>query len=101
MLFAIDDGKYHCMIGRLVGQSPDGCTYSLVGRISLNDYDRLDAGQIPLDDAFSHAKDIGLCGVYNGEPETSNVIVVEAYRHSKNVPTEYLPPSPFVEFSDS
>lgn len=98
VLFVIDDGKYHCMIGRLVGHSPDGCTYSLVGRISLNDYDRIDGGQIQTEDAFSHARDIALCGVYRGDQAVSNVIVFERYRKAEDLPEAYLPSSPFIEF---
>jgi hypothetical protein len=99
-IYAIDDGDAHCMIGRQVGSSPDGCTYCLVARIRLEDYALLNNGAVPLDDAFSDARDIELCGVYEAEGATSNVIPVQHFRHGRDVPIEYLPPSPMIAFSE-
>ena len=39
-VYAIDDGKHHCMIGRRVGATTDGCVYSLVARIPRTPTDR-------------------------------------------------------------
>ena len=34
-VYAIDDGPHHCMIGRRVGATGDGCVYSLIARVDL------------------------------------------------------------------
>ena len=99
-VYAIDDGDAHCMIGRQVGASPDGCTYCLVARIRLESYRQLSNGTVPLDDAFSDAHDIELCGVYEAGGAVSNVFPVQHFRHGRDVPLEYLPPSPMIEFSE-
>ncbi len=99
-IYAIDDGDAHCMIGRQVGSSPDGITYCLVARIRLEDYGLLNNGAVPLDDAFADAHDIELCGVYEAEGTVSNVFPVQHFRHGRDVPIEYLPPSPMIAFSE-
>jgi hypothetical protein len=97
-VYVIDDGSDHCMVARLVGESPDGCTYSLVARIKRVDFDDVRAGWAPAADLFSHGKEFTLCGVVEGS--VSNVVRVAGYRRYKHVPVEYLPPSPFIEFDE-
>ena len=99
-LYVIDDGADHCMVGRLVGHASDGCTYCLVARISLGRYADLEAGDLAGADAFSDARDISLCGVFEAEQAASNVILVQHYTHLADVPVDYLPSSPFIEFAD-
>jgi hypothetical protein len=72
-VYAIDDGSHHCMIGRRVGATLDGCVYSLAG------------------------SDAGLSGTVEA-PGVSNIFDVDYYEHAEEIPDEYLPPSPFIEF---
>jgi hypothetical protein len=99
-IYFIDDGRDHCMIGRRVGKAPEGLVYCLVGRIKLNDYTDIETGIASLDQVFSKAHDLELCGVFEEEGFPSDVIAVEHYRHLSDVPADYLPPSPFIEFTD-
>ena len=99
-VYFIDDGRSHCMIGRRVGSSPDGCVYCLVGRVSLDRYEQIDNGQAAVDDVFADARDIALCGVFEDETMASEVILVQHYPHFDDVPPDYLPPSPFIDFED-
>jgi hypothetical protein len=98
VLYAIDDGDA-CMICRLVGRSSDGCTYSLVARISLFAYADLRDGSVALVDAFADARELALCGVYQEAGVVANVLVVQRYRRVEKVPPEYLPPAPFINFA--
>ena len=61
-VYAIDDGKHHCMIGRRVGATVDGCTYSLVARITKDTYQSLASGAIDGRQAFLAGADAGLSG---------------------------------------
>jgi hypothetical protein len=97
-VYVIDDGSDHCMVARLVGASPDGCTYCLVARIKRPDFDDVRAGWSPATDLFTVGKEFTLCGVVEGS--VSNVVRVGGYRRYKHVPAEYLPPSPFIEFDE-
>jgi hypothetical protein len=99
-IYAIDDGEVHCMIGRQVGSSPDGSTYCLVARIRIEDYGLLKNEAASLDDAFADAHDIELCGVYEAEGAVSNVFPIQHFRHGRDVPIEYLPPSPMIVFPE-
>jgi hypothetical protein len=99
-VYFIDDGRKHCMAGRRVGSSPDGNVYSLVGRVKLDLYEKIASGEATTTDVFSDAHDICLCGVYEEEGMASDVIVIQHYPHFADVPTAYLPPSPFIEFED-
>lgn len=99
-IYVIDDGRDHCMISRLVGRSPDGCVYCLAARISLYRYEQLRDGVVALAEAFSDAHDMCLCGVFEDE-RASNVILVQHYKRADSIPNEYLPPAPFLDFSDA
>jgi hypothetical protein len=99
-LYFIDDGPDHCMVGRRVGQAPDGCVYCLVARISLDRYTDLLDGDVDRMDAFADAKDISLCGVFEADEDVSNVLLVQHYRRARDVPEDYLPSSPYLEFTD-
>lgn len=99
-VYFMDDGRSHCMIGRRVGSSPDGPVYCLVGRVSLDTYEQIVNGEEAVAGVFEDAKDIALCSVYEEEAMSSEVILVQHYRHFADVPTDYLPLSPFITFED-
>jgi len=98
-IYVIDDGYDHCMVARTVGASPDGCTYCLVARIKLLDFDDVLAGWAEPAGLFSLGRGFTLCAVVDGP--VSNVARVASYRRLKNVPTDYLPPSPFIDFDET
>lgn len=98
-IYVIDDGHVHCMICRRVGASPDGCTYYLVARIALEQFHVRASGEHPLNDIFSSAHDLELCGVFEDATDVSNIFPVQHFEHATDVPNEYLPPNPFIEFS--
>ncbi len=96
-VYVLDDGATHYMICREVGEDGAGLTYYLIGRISLNvywDFAEDVAG------IFSEADDLALCSVYEAPGAVSNVLVVEAYGGVDDVPPEYLPAHPQVQFPD-
>ena len=97
-LYAIDDGPDHCMIARFVGTDSDGCAYCLVARITLDEFRALDGGALSPDDAFDGAHDLALSSVFESDA-ASNVVDVEHFRHISDVPADYLPPSPLIEFT--
>jgi hypothetical protein len=98
-VYAIDDGARHCIIGRPVGATRDGATYTLVARVPRKVYDDLAVGTINGQHAFLEAKDAALMGT-GEEPGMANVFDVDFYRHVSDIPTEYLPPSPFIDFAE-
>ncbi|HEX3841455.1 MAG TPA: hypothetical protein VHU85_11730 [Acidimicrobiales bacterium] len=98
-IYAIDDGASHAMVARQVGSAPDGCLYCLVARVRIEAVLGVREGLAPLADVFAGGKEITLCGVVEGS--VSNVVRVASYRKYRDVPAEYLPPSPFVEFPDT
>ncbi len=97
-VYVIDDGSHHCMIGRRVGATRDGCVYSLVARVAKATYQSLVAGEISGHDAFLASTEAGLSGTVE-DPGVANVFDVDFYQHSSDIPPEYLPPSPFIEFA--
>jgi hypothetical protein len=98
-VYVIDDGKHHCMIGRPVGATDDGCIYSLVARIGKATYESLVAGSVDARQAFLAGTDAGLSGTVD-TPGVANVFDVDFYQHAADIPGEYLPPSPFIEFAE-
>jgi hypothetical protein len=99
-IYVIDDGADHCMVGRRVGGSADGCVYCLVGRVSLEQFGDVVMGDVDRDELFADARDISLCGVFEEGEAAANVVLVQHYRRASDVPPEYLPPSPFIEFTE-
>jgi hypothetical protein len=97
-IFVIDDGRDHCMVARLVGASPDGCTYCLVARVRRQEFEDVRAGWSPPAELFLPGKGFTLCGVAVGA--VSNVFRVARYRKYKDVPTDYLPPADFIDFDE-
>ena len=99
VLYVIDDGASHCMVARRVGSAPDGCLYCLVARVKIADVQDVRDGWAAPSGLFSLGRELTLCGVVEGS--VSNVVRVAAYRKYRDVPDEYLPPSPFIEFPDT
>jgi hypothetical protein len=99
-LHVVDDGPDHCMIGRSVGFTPDGCVYVLVARLSRYGYEQLRDGDMALTDAFADARDVNLCAVYESDGIVQNIAQIRRFYDPDDVPSEFLPPSPFLEFSD-
>ena len=97
-VYVIDDGSHHCMIGRRVGATIDGCVYSLVARVPKATYESLVAGRISGPDAFLAATEAGLSGTAE-DPGVANIFDVDFYQHGDDIPAEYLPPAPFIEFA--
>jgi hypothetical protein len=98
-VYAIDDGRHHCMIGRRVGATADGAVYSLVGRVTKDTYDALSSGRIDARQAFLDAADVTLLGTVEA-PGVSNIFDVDFYSTAEEIPAEYLPPAPFIEFTE-
>lgn len=99
-VYVMDDGRKHCMVSRMVGTSPDGCTYCLVARIPVDSYYELAEGSAVADDVFDGAREFALCSVFEAAEAVSNVSLVRTFAALNEVPPEYLPPSPVIEFSD-
>jgi hypothetical protein len=101
-VYLIDDGRTHCVVSRMVGASPDGCTYCLVAQITIDAYERLANGEEAVGPVFAEARDFAMCAVFEAQVEDapSNVTVVEQYADVDAVPAEYLSPSPFMAFAD-
>jgi hypothetical protein len=97
--YAIDDGYDHCMVARMVGVSPDGCTYCLVTRVKRLDFEEVRQGQADVSVLMSLGHGFTLCGVTAGL--VSNVVHVARYRRVKDVPVEYLPGSEFIHFAEA
>jgi hypothetical protein len=99
VVYVIDDGHHHVMVGRKVGTVRDGCQYALVGRTPISVYETLRAGQLGPSAAFDDAKDVALCGVDVDENDrASDVFVVQSYGEVSAVPSDYLPGRPSVDF---
>ena len=98
-VYAIDDGPKHCMIGRRVGATTDGCVYSLVARVDLHTWQSLESGALDGRAAFLAAHEAGLSGTVEDEG-VSNVFDVDWYADPSDIPDEYLPPAPFRTFAE-
>jgi len=99
-VYFIDDGPNRCMVGRIVGTSSDGCTYCLVASTGLGSYWSCANGVLPLTEIFSGTRHLSLCSVYQADRGASNVMEVERFSRARDVPVEYLPPHPLIEFGD-
>ncbi len=98
-LYAIDDGRHHATIGHPVGASPESCDYFLVARITMDQLDRLQAGEVAPPNAFDDAHELALLGVNDvAEARTANVFTVASYGSVDEVPLEFLPGTPFISF---
>ena len=93
-VYAIDDGKHHAVIARVVGASPS-CGYALVGRISAKELESLVDGSLATSEAFGPARELGLVGLARVDSvAASNVFDVEVYDSIDEVPLDYRVGSP-------
>jgi hypothetical protein len=97
-VYVIDDGKHHCMIGRRVGATLDGCIYSLVARIDRDTYTSLEADAITGQAAFARGREAALVATAEGDG-VSNLFDIDNYQHPDEIPSHYLPPHAFIEFA--
>ena len=100
VVYVMDDGRKHCLISRLVGTSREGCVYPLVGRITIESYERLVDDHTLTDRIFKEAESLCLCAVFEAREAVSNVSVVRSFASVDEVPAEYLPPRPALQFTD-
>jgi len=100
VVYVMDDGRKHCLISRLVGTSSEGCVYPLVGRITIEAYERLVDDHTLTDRIFDEADSLCLCAVFEAREAVSNVSVVRSFAGVDEVPPEYLPPGPALTFTD-
>lgn len=98
-VFLIDDGSHHCMIGRLVGESPDSCVYSLVARITRTAADEIATGVVTATVALLTSHEAGLVGTAVA-PGVKNVFDVEWYHDAEQIPEAYLPGAPYLHFAE-
>jgi predicted Zn-dependent protease with MMP-like domain len=94
-LYAVDDGKTHAIVGRLVGWSANGGHYCLVGRTKLAKLLSEVQDRRPVEDVFEHAHAIWLID------DTGDDVYREApYHHSSDVPAAYFSAEPHVMAAD-
>jgi hypothetical protein len=98
-LYVIDAGMPRATVGRLVGSSPDGCTYCLVAALNTGKCADL-SPRATSRRVLASAANFTLCAVYDGGAGVSNVSDVERFARLDDVPDEYLPPHPFISFSE-
>jgi hypothetical protein len=100
-LYAVDDGRHHAALGRLVGTTPEGCAYVLVGRVDRAVVDDLAAGRAYPDRAFDHAQELALLGVAVApEAQSSIVFTVARYDAAGDIPPEYRPGAEPIAFAE-
>ena len=97
-VYAMEDGRSGLMIGRAVGRDTEGCVFCLVGASRTAMLTMLDDGEVPPTEAFDDARDLSLCSVFE-DVGVDNVVLVQHYRRLRDVPAEYLPGQPFLEFT--
>jgi hypothetical protein len=98
-LYCIDDGAHHAMIGRLIGESPNGCQYTLLGRVTRERYEELRDEVVLLVNCFDTATEMTLVGVAVEEDiRSSNIFSVANYDSIDDVPDDYRPGAPFHHF---
>jgi hypothetical protein len=101
LVYVIDDGRNHVMLGRVVGTSPSGCAYSLIGRITKESYEQLEQNREAPSDSFRTATEIVVCGVVAEEGTlSSNVFDVARYDSIADVPVELRPGAPVMQLTE-
>ena len=99
-VYVLDDGATHHMVGRPVGVDQEGLTYFLIGRITVGVYEHFADDGVDIAGIFAEASDLCLCSVYEATEGPSNVLLVESYRGIAQVPGDYLPSNPLIQFAD-
>jgi hypothetical protein len=99
LVYLMDDGHHHRVIGRHVGRTVDGASYSLVARIATDAADRLARGLLSAREAILGGKSPAVYGVVEDGPG-SNVFIVTTYASTGDVPDDYLPPHAPLVFTE-
>lgn len=98
-VYVIDDGAHHVMLGRRIGARAGECEYCLVGRAPRQRYDDLRSRAVAPAAAFEGATELTVCGVVDEEGTlSSNVFDVARYADASEIPAEYRPGAPFIQF---
>jgi hypothetical protein len=97
-VFVLDTEHRHCTAGRIVGKGPDGVVYCLVGTIAGSAYTEAAADPAQIATIFSAAHHPILVGVFEGG--VSNVIDITHFHDASQIPAEYLPGHPFIDFPE-
>ena len=88
-IYAIDDGKHHAVIGRVVATSPS-CSYVLVGRISMDELQSLVDERTSTDAAFDGASELALLGVaLVTSVASTNIFTVDRYSDAAEIPADF------------
>jgi len=98
-LYALEDGGGRLMMGRGVGRDGEGCIYCLVGTSSVGLLLLLDDGEMIPAEAFEGATELTLCSVYQDD-QVHNVVLVQHYKALEDVPAQYRPAQPFLQFTE-
>ena len=96
-VYVMDDGHHHCIVGRHIGQTGDGCRYSLVARVPKAQYEALANGSVAARDVLAQGKGRAIYGVVEDGP-ASNVFLVGTFGAGAEVLDDYLPPHPPIDF---
>jgi hypothetical protein len=99
-VYVLDDGAKHHMVGRQVGVDQEGLKYFLIGRITVGVYEHFANDGVGLGGIFAEASDLCLCSVYEATEGPSNVLLVQSYGGIDEVPGDYLPSRPLIQFAD-
>lgn len=99
VVYLMDDGHHHRIMGRHVGTAPDGARYSLVVRVTTAVANALVSGEVTPRNAILQGKGLALYGVVEDGP-ASNVFIITTYAAPDDVPQEYLPPNPPLRFAE-
>ncbi len=100
VVYVIDDGAHHVMLGRRVGRTDDGCEYCIVARAPRKRYDELARGGGPPPQAFEGAAEIRLVGLAQEEDIiSSNIFDVTHYDSAADIPDEYRPGQSYLLFT--
>lgn len=99
-VYVLDDGAKHQMVGRQVGVDEEGLRYFLIGRITVDVYEHFANDDVPVAGIFSEAGDLCLCSVYESTDGPSNVVLVRSYGGLDQIPGDYLPSNPLIQFTD-
>lgn len=100
-VYVIDDGRRHVMLGHPVGGRQGEVGYALVARAPIDRFDALVAGEVAPGQAFDGTHEIVLCGTAVEEAVVaSNLFEVANYDSAADIPTEYLPGNPYIEFAE-
>jgi hypothetical protein len=99
-VYILDDGAKHHMVGRQVGVDQEGLKYFLIGRITMGVYEHFAIDGADIAGIFDEADDLCLCSVYEATEGPSNVLLVRSYEGIDQVPGDYVPPNPLIQFAD-